>query len=76
MSMTTVLGLLAGLIAIIGGFIWEGGQIHGLFEKTALLIVFGGTFAAVAISFPVKQLRQIPEAFRFAFGKDTIKRMN
>ncbi|MFC5700813.1 flagellar motor protein [Cohnella faecalis] len=64
---TSSLGILAGLAAIIGGFLWEGGHIGGLFEITAVLIVFGGTFAAVAISFPWSRLRKIPDALRLAF---------
>ncbi|MBB6671439.1 flagellar motor protein [Cohnella nanjingensis] len=64
---TTSWGILAGLAALIGGFLWEGGHWGGLIEKSALLIVFGGTFAAVAVSHPAHRLKQIPEALRLAF---------
>lgn len=67
MDQTTSWGILAALAALIGGFLWEGGHWEGLVEKTALLIVFGGTFAAVAISFPASRLRQIPESLKTAF---------
>lgn len=64
---TATLGLLAGLIALIGGFLWEGGHWRGLVEKTALLIVFGGTFAATAISYPWTRLKRVPAALVLAF---------
>ncbi|OPA76099.1 motility protein A [Paenibacillus selenitireducens] len=69
MDMTTIFGLLAGLAALIGGFLLEGGQFGGLLKLTAALIVFGGTFAAVIISFPLSRLRTIPQALKFAFTK-------
>ncbi|OXM14936.1 flagellar motor protein [Paenibacillus herberti] len=70
MDLTTVIGIIAGIAALLGGFLWEGGEAHGLMEKTAILIVFGGTFAAVAVSFPASRLRTIPAALRMAFRKD------
>lgn len=67
LDQTTSWGILAALAALIGGFLWEGGHWEGLVEKTALLIVFGGTFAAVAVSFPASRLRQVPESLKTAF---------
>jgi len=69
MDITSVIGLLAGLAALIGGFFWEGGSLSGLLQPNAALIVFGGTFAAVMISFPASKLRTIPAALRLAFGR-------
>ncbi|RED57550.1 chemotaxis protein MotA [Cohnella lupini] len=64
---TTNFGILAGLGALIGGFLWEGGHWEGLFEKTALLIVFGGTFAATAVSYPWSRLKRIPDSIKLVF---------
>ncbi|WP_274654131.1 flagellar motor protein [Paenibacillus humicola] len=69
MDMTTVFGIAAGLLALFFGFVWEGGHAESLFEKTAILIVFGGTFAAVAVSYPLTRLKQIPGALRLAFSR-------
>lgn len=71
MDIATLIGLIAGAVAIIGGFLWEGGQITGLFQMTAALIVFGGTFAAIMVSYPIERIRTIPAALRMAFGKST-----
>lgn len=69
MDITSIIGLLAGLAALIGGFFLEGGSLSGLLQPNAALIVFGGTFAAVLISFPASRLRQVPAALRYAFGR-------
>ncbi|WP_152400005.1 flagellar motor protein [Paenibacillus cellulositrophicus] len=69
MEITTILGILAGLAALVGGFLWEGGQINGLMQAAAALIVFGGTIAAVVVSYPLHRLKTIPKALRFAFSK-------
>lgn len=69
MDIATLIGIIAGIAAVISGFLWEGGQLSGLLQKTAALIVFGGTIAAVAASFPVHRLRTIPAALRMAFGR-------
>lgn len=69
MDITSIIGLLAGLAALIGGFFLEGGTLAGLLQPNAALIVFGGTLAAVLISFPASRLRAVPAALRFAFGR-------
>lgn len=71
MDITAVIGILAGLAALIGGFLWEGGHVSGLLQGAAALIVFGGTFAAVMIGFPASRLRKVPEGLRLAFGRRT-----
>ncbi|GGN93007.1 flagellar motor protein [Saccharibacillus kuerlensis] len=68
MDITTVIGIIAGFAALIGGFLWEGGEASGLLQGAAALIVFGGTAAAVVVSFPWKRLRTLPEALKLAFG--------
>lgn len=68
MDITIIIGIIAGFAALIGGFLWEGGEAGGLLQGAAALIVFGGTAAAVVISFPWKRLRTLPQALKFAFS--------
>ncbi len=52
MDKISVLGLLIGVSAIIGGQILEGGHVGSLSQPTALLIVLGGTMGAVMLQSP------------------------
>ncbi|SDG28811.1 chemotaxis protein MotA [Fontibacillus panacisegetis] len=67
MDITTILGIIIGLAALIGGFVWEGGELAGLMQLAAAVIVFGGTLAAVMVSFPFAKLRTVPKAIVLAF---------
>lgn len=67
MDITTLLGLIIGVGALIGGFVEEGGTIGALFSVTAGLIVFGGTLGAVAIGTPLEQIKELPKTLKVAF---------
>lgn len=67
MDITTLLGLIIGVGALLGGFVGEGGHVGALFSATAGAIVFGGTFGAVAIATPMEQLKEIPKILKVAF---------
>ncbi|MDR1935829.1 MAG: flagellar motor protein [Candidatus Accumulibacter sp.] len=52
MDKISVLGLLTGIAAIVGGQVLEGGHVASLVQPTALLIVLGGTMGAVMLQSP------------------------
>jgi len=54
MDITSGIGLLIGIVAIIGGQVMEGGHVGSLVQPTALLIVAGGTFGAVMLQSPFR----------------------
>lgn len=56
MDLTSVIGIVLGIAAVIGGQILEGGHIGSIMQVTAFLIVFGGTAGGVMLSFPMKDL--------------------
>lgn len=49
MDITTVLGIVLALAAVIGGQILEGGHVGSLLQLTAFVIVIGGTAGAVML---------------------------
>lgn len=53
MDIATIIGLVLGLGAVIGGAALEGLHLNALVQPTAALIVLGGTFGAACISFPL-----------------------
>jgi chemotaxis protein MotA len=67
MDLSTVIGIIAGIGALIGGYLLEGGSIGALGQLSAALIVFGGTAGAVTTSFPLSALRELPKWLKVAF---------
>ncbi|TKB25093.1 flagellar motor protein [Desulfopila sp. IMCC35006] len=53
MDLATIIGLIFGLGAVIGGASLEGLHLNALVQPTAALILFGGTLGATLISFPM-----------------------
>lgn len=53
MDILTLIGLLVGFGAILGGNILEGGHTDSLMQMTAFVIVMGGTIGAVMVQTPV-----------------------
>jgi chemotaxis protein MotA len=66
-DLTTVLGIVLGLVALVAGYMWDGGHLSSLLVPSAALIVFGGTFGATAVGFPGSVLKDLPKAFSIAF---------
>lgn len=54
MDIMTIIGIVVGLGAIIGGNLMEGGHTESLMILTAFVIVFGGTLGAVMVQTPLK----------------------
>jgi chemotaxis protein MotA len=53
MDILTILGLIFGFGAVIGGQVLEGGSLHSITQFTAAIIVFGGTIGAVMVNYPL-----------------------
>lgn len=66
--MVVLIGLILGFGCVIGSFLFEGGNISGLLEPTAAMIVLGGTIATIIISFPVEDLKRLPKIFKVLFS--------
>ncbi len=68
MDVTTLAGLALGVAGILVGQALEGGHLGSILQATAAIIVLGGTFGAVMVSFPkkdfVRGLKMAGLAFR------------
>lgn len=58
MDIASIVGLIVGLAAILGGNILEGGHTESLMQLTAALIVLGGTIGAVMVSNEMADLKR------------------
>ena len=57
MDVLSVVGVVIGFVAILGGNYIEGGSISALLNAPAALIVLGGTFGAAALQTPLPVLQ-------------------
>lgn len=53
MDKSSILGVFLALAGIVAGLLMEGGNLGQILQPTAALIVFGGTFGAVLLQFPL-----------------------
>jgi chemotaxis protein MotA len=67
MDKTSVIGLLLGLTAIVGGQVLEGGHLGSLVQPTAFLIVLGGTLGAVMLQSPMNVFVAGMKMFKWIF---------
>lgn len=67
MDILTIVGLLVGVIAIVGGNALEGGHISGLINAPAAVIVIGGTFGAAMLQTPKSIFLNAFRLIRWAF---------
>jgi chemotaxis protein MotA len=73
MDIATSLGLLAG-IAVTCTVILMGGDLHMFVSEHAAIVIFGGSFAATLIRFPLSAIMHgLPLGARFAF---TMRRLS
>lgn len=67
MDLATFLGLLLAFGGILGGQAIEGGKVESIVQGTAALIVFGGTFGACLVMFPLpvflSSMKSVGKAF-------------
>ncbi len=54
MDKASLIGLVLGIGAVLGGQALEGGSLRSIAQLVAAFIVFGGTFGAVFLSFPLE----------------------
>lgn len=74
MDLLSILGFILGvgfiLISIMLGDGWElvPKQLDGFFDPPSIMIVLGGTIAALMISFPLKSFAKIPKHLKIIFA--------
>jgi len=67
MDLLSILGVIAGFAAILGGNYLDGGHVSALFNGPAALIVIGGTIAAILLQTPFKVLVRGLSMLRWVF---------
>ena len=68
MDIMTIIGIVVGLVAILGGNLMEGGHTESLMIFTAFFIVFGGTLGAVMVQTPLAVFTLSMKRMRWMFS--------
>jgi chemotaxis protein MotA len=72
MDRLAIFGVLVALVAIVGGYVIEGGAASALFHLPALFIVFGGTFGAVMLQSPHHTFVAGMSKFKYIWRPNTL----
>ena len=67
MDITSILGIILGVAAVLVGQVLEGGSVMALVQPTAFLIVLGGTAGAIILSFPMRDLMAAMKVLPYLF---------
>lgn len=69
MDITTIIGIIAGIL-LIGFGIISGGPLSDFYDLGSILITFGGTIAATFASFSINVFKKIPKHFKIITQKN------
>jgi chemotaxis protein MotA len=67
MDFATIIGLILGFGAVIGGQTLEGGHLSAIIQPTAAFIILCGTMGATFVSFPLKSIIQAAKDVKKVF---------
>ncbi len=67
MDITSVLGVVLGIVAILVGMVLKGVSVTALINPAAILIIIVGTIVAVVTAFPLSELKRLPKIFKILF---------
>lgn len=68
MEISTIIGLIFGLVAVIWGMILKHAPLHALATPAAYVIILVGT-ASIFMAFPFNEVKKIPSLFKMIFIK-------
>jgi len=55
--MLAIIGFVIVAVSVLGGFVWEGGQLLVLFQPAEFLIIGGCAFGAILVMSPIKVVK-------------------
>ncbi|GGH40579.1 flagellar motor stator protein MotA [Paenibacillus segetis] len=70
MEISTIIGLVLGVVALIVGMFLKGAPVNSLIENpAAFVIIFGGTAATLFVAFPMSELKKFPKLIKLTMTK-------
>lgn len=71
MDVLSVVGVILGFVAILGGNLLEGGHLASLYNGPAFVIVVGGTVASAMVQTPLAVFKRALHMFKWIFYPPT-----
>lgn len=72
MKNSTIIGIVLGLVAVLGGMIFKGASLTSLLNPAAFMIIILGTVAAVLVAFPMGELAKVGKLFKLVFSEQKL----
>ncbi len=72
MDKTSIIGIILGVIAVGVGMFLKGVAMSALLNPAAILVILGGTAAAVITAFPSSELKKLPKLFKILFTEQEL----
>ncbi|ASA25077.1 flagellar motor stator protein MotA [Paenibacillus donghaensis] len=69
MEISSILGLVFGLVAVLWGMLLKHAPLASLNNPAAYVIIFLGTVASIFMAFPMSEVKNIPKLFKILFVK-------
>ena len=69
MELTTILGVIAGVVAVVGAMIFKHINFAVLLNPAAFFVIIVGTIATILNSFPAKNLKSLGSLFKILFNQ-------
>lgn len=73
MDIFLIIGIISGFLSVVVGMIVKGADVSVLINPAAIIIIFGGSVAALINSYPMSQIKRLPKIFGVLFSNKEIK---
>lgn len=71
--MLVIVGFVVVTVSVIGGFMWEGGQLLVLYQPAEFLIIGGAMIGSILVSMPIKVLKLMISQIKGTLGTPPAK---
>ncbi len=72
MEISTIIGIVLGITAVVTGMILKGASLSALINPAAIMIIFVGTAGSVFNSIPMAQIKKFPLLLKILFQKQSL----
>lgn len=73
MQISTIIGLVLGIMSLVVGMILKGAPVVNLVNNpAAYMIIFVGTAASIFMAFPMAEIKRIPKLFKVIFTEQKL----